>query len=69
MVSPQLFNPVKDGGTLTLLDTYLHSPAEMMHAIDLLLQSELFTYHDARMVGIMMVDAQEVSCQGTHTYE
>ena len=32
-----------------------------MHAIDMLLQSELFTYHDARMVGIMMIDAQEVS--------
>lgn len=42
-------------------DTYLQSPPHMLHAIDMLLHSELFTYHDARMVGIMMVDAQEVS--------
>ena len=34
----------------------------MLHAIELLLHSELFVYHDARMVNIMMVDAQEVSC-------
>jgi len=33
----------------------------MLHAIELLLHSELFVYHDARMVNIMMVDAQEVS--------
>lgn len=32
----------------------------MSHAIDMLLHSELFVYHDARMVGIMMADAQEV---------
>jgi hypothetical protein len=44
-------------------DTYLHTPGEMMQAIDMLLQSELFTYHDARMVGIMMIDAQEVSSE------
>lgn len=42
-------------------DTYLHAPTDMLHAIDMLLHSELFTYHDARMVGIMMIDAQEVS--------
>lgn len=33
----------------------------MNHVMDLLLQCELFTYHDARMVMIMMADAQEVS--------
>jgi len=50
----------------------------MLHAIELLLHSELFVYHDARMVNIMMVDAQEVSypCdqsdadpQNTHPHE
>ena len=34
----------------------------MCHAIDLLLASELFTYHYERMVGIMMTDAEEVCC-------
>jgi hypothetical protein len=33
----------------------------MLHAIELILHSELFEYHDARMVNIMMADAQEVS--------
>jgi hypothetical protein len=32
----------------------------MLHAMELILHSELFVYHDARMVGIMMADAQEV---------
>jgi hypothetical protein len=33
----------------------------MQHAVSILLESELFTYHYDRMVGIMMGDAQEVS--------
>jgi hypothetical protein len=33
----------------------------MLQAIELLLRCELFEYHDARMVNIMMADAQEVS--------
>lgn len=41
-------------------DTYLQTIPDMLHAIDMLLHSELFIYHDARMVGIMMADAQEV---------
>ena len=41
-------------------DTYLQTLPDMSHAIDMLLHSELFVYHDARMVGIMMADAQEV---------
>ncbi|WVR04292.1 hypothetical protein IAU60_001292 [Kwoniella sp. DSM 27419] len=40
-------------------DKYLPTPDEMHHAIDILLDSELFTFHYERMVGIMMSDAQE----------
>ena len=32
----------------------------MYNAIELLLDSELFTFHNERMVGLMMGDAQEV---------
>jgi len=42
-------------------DTYLQTQADMLQAIELLLRCELFEYHDARMVNIMMADAQEVS--------
>jgi hypothetical protein len=52
----------------------------MLQAIELLLRCELFEYHDARMVNIMMADAQEVSSrpqeysaradkQNTHPHE
>ncbi|WRT65109.1 uncharacterized protein IL334_002051 [Kwoniella shivajii] len=40
-------------------DKYLSSPAEIQHAIELILDSELFTFHYERMVGIIMADAQE----------
>ncbi|OCF37771.1 hypothetical protein I316_00898 [Kwoniella heveanensis BCC8398] len=40
-------------------DTYLPSIEAMQNAIDLLLDSELFTFHYERMVGILMTDAQE----------
>ncbi|WVF70164.1 hypothetical protein IAT40_004952 [Kwoniella sp. CBS 6097] len=40
-------------------DTYLPSIEAMQTAIDLLLDSELFTFHYDRMVGILMSDAQE----------
>jgi len=52
----------------------------MLQAIELLLRCELFEYHDARMVNIMMADAQEVGSssrgdsaradrQNTHPHE
>ncbi|WWC87254.1 uncharacterized protein L201_002142 [Kwoniella dendrophila CBS 6074] len=40
-------------------DTYLTSAAEIQHAVELILESELFTFHYERMVGIIMSDAQE----------
>ncbi|WVW78829.1 hypothetical protein I302_100791 [Kwoniella bestiolae CBS 10118] len=40
-------------------DTYLTSPSEIQHAIELILDCELFTFHYERMVGIIMSDAQE----------
>ncbi|WWC59109.1 uncharacterized protein I303_101657 [Kwoniella dejecticola CBS 10117] len=40
-------------------DRYLTSPTEIQHAVELILDSELFTFHYERMVGIMMSDAQE----------
>ena len=39
----------------------------MQHAISLLFESELFTFHYERMVGIMMADAQEVIVTGLHS--
>lgn len=33
----------------------------MQHAVKALLASELFKYHTERMLGIVMVEAQEVS--------
>ena len=54
--------PCNYGLGLTLvLDLYLRDPSEMQHAVELLLESELFEFHYERMVGIMMGDAQEVS--------
>lgn len=44
-----------------MTDQYLPSAAEMQHAIQLLLASELFRFYHERMVGLIMVDAQEVS--------
>ncbi|EIW68669.1 hypothetical protein TREMEDRAFT_39577 [Tremella mesenterica DSM 1558] len=38
---------------------YLPTTQDMQNAMSLLLDSELFTYHYERMVGIMMADAQE----------
>jgi hypothetical protein len=35
----------------------------MYQAVELLLDSELYTFHNERMVGNMMVDAQEVRSQ------
>ena len=43
-----------------MVEKYLSNPQDMYQAINLLLDSELFTYHYERMVGIMMTDAQEV---------
>ncbi|KAK6904097.1 hypothetical protein I203_107611 [Kwoniella mangroviensis CBS 8507] len=40
-------------------DKYVTSPSDIRHAIELILDSELFTFHYERMVGIIMVDAQE----------
>ncbi|WVQ97728.1 hypothetical protein IAU59_004842 [Kwoniella sp. CBS 9459] len=40
-------------------DTYLPSIEVMESAISLLLDSELFTFHYDRMIGILMTDAQE----------
>ncbi|WVO15752.1 hypothetical protein L204_103414 [Cryptococcus depauperatus] len=40
-------------------DKYLPTQLEMQQAMAMLLDSELFTYHDERMVSIMMTDAQE----------
>ena len=34
----------------------------MFNAVELLLASELFKYHYERMIGLVMVEAQEVSC-------
>lgn len=42
-------------------DEYLQSAQEMYQAVESLLDSELYTFYYERMVGIMMVDAQEVS--------
>lgn len=44
-----------------VLDKYIASSQEMQHAVTLLLDCELFTFHYERMVGILMTDAQEVS--------
>lgn len=49
------------GNAALMADKYLTTQNEINHVMDLLLQCELFTYHDARMVMIMMADAQEVS--------
>jgi hypothetical protein len=49
------------GRQLNSADNYLNAAHEMYHAVDMLLGSELYTYHSERMVGIMMSDAQEVS--------
>nr|XP_019008840.1 uncharacterized protein I206_06524 [Kwoniella pini CBS 10737]OCF47621.1 hypothetical protein I206_06524 [Kwoniella pini CBS 10737] len=40
-------------------DKYLSSANEIQHAVELILDSELFTFHYERMVGIIMSDAQE----------
>ncbi|KAL7423348.1 pre-rRNA processing [Cryptotrichosporon argae] len=40
-------------------DRYLIGAHEMQHAAGMLLESELFTYHYERMVGLMMAEAQE----------
>ena len=47
------------------IDAYLPQPSDMHHAVSLLLESELFTYHYERMVALIMSDAQEV----THPHE
>ncbi|KGB80112.1 hypothetical protein CNBG_5950 [Cryptococcus deuterogattii R265] len=40
-------------------DKYLPSQSDIQHAVTMLLDSDLFSYYDERMVGIMMSDAQE----------
>ncbi|OXH34550.1 hypothetical protein J008_02580 [Cryptococcus neoformans] len=40
-------------------DKYLPSQSDIQQAVTMLLDSELFSYYDERMVGIMMSDAQE----------
>lgn len=46
-------------------DEYLSSAQEMYQAIELLLESELYTFHYERMVALMMADALEVRCLST----
>ncbi|WVQ83870.1 hypothetical protein IAT38_006014 [Cryptococcus sp. DSM 104549] len=70
----QLIATIPEGPTLTQLDNtlrmfitfcaayhdiYLPSPQEMYQAVAMLLDCELFTFYYERMVGIIMVDAQE----------
>ena len=40
----------------------------MYHAIELLLDCELYTFHNERMVGIMMADSQEVRAHVRSSY-
>ena len=42
-------------------EQYLQSPFQLEHACELLLDSELFTFHSERMCEILVDDAQSVS--------
>ena len=41
-------------------EQYLQSPLQLEHACDLLLSSELFTFHSERMSELLLQDAQTV---------
>ena len=41
-------------------EQYLQSPLQLEHAIDLLLDSELFQFHSERMSEIIVQDAKNV---------
>jgi hypothetical protein len=42
-------------------DQYLTTPNEMHHAIDRILDSELFNFHSERMLALLMKTCEQVS--------
>lgn len=57
MTLPRIFL----GVLLRAAEQYLQSPLQIEHACDMLLSSELFTFHSERMCERMVDDAQNVS--------